>query len=97
MAITQQINALEPNQDLVPIPELNQQDSIQKPTLQELIIRQLRTGPKFRNQLVAEINKPRTTIYDCIKKMILDNKIKTIKTFKQKKCNGRPKIAFVLI
>jgi len=63
--------------------------------LQEKLIEILRNnGPLNRNQLVSILNKPRTTIYDNINKLMRLNIIK--KFTRQINSRGRPIVFFKL-
>ncbi|MHA1368872.1 MAG: helix-turn-helix domain-containing protein [Promethearchaeota archaeon] len=57
----------------------------------------LKNGPMTRDQLVKELQRPRTTIYDGLRKLMIRREIKRFPVHDKNKGKGRPKVAFALM
>ncbi|MBD3188945.1 hypothetical protein GF325_19110 [Candidatus Bathyarchaeota archaeon] len=56
----------------------------------------LEDGPKTRDQLVKKLGIPRTTIYDGLKKLIINKEVKKYPLIVPNRGRGRPKVLFEL-
>lgn len=66
-------------------------------TIEDELLGVLKGGPLTRDQLVQKINKPRTTIYDGLRKLIMRNQVKKYPIFATDRPRGRPQVLFSLI
>nr|MDO8113579.1 hypothetical protein [Candidatus Sigynarchaeota archaeon] len=66
------------------------------PTEEKLLV-VLKEGPLTRDQLVAKLAIPRTTIFDSLKKLIARNEAKKYPLFAAVRSKGRPQVLFSLL
>jgi len=64
---------------------------------EEKLLVVLKEGPLTRDQLIAKLGIPRTTIYDSLKKLILRNEVKKYPLFATERSKGRPQVLFSLL
>ncbi len=65
--------------------------------LKEKIIELLQDGPKTRPELVEITGIPRTSLYDGLKDLIVENRVKRYPLRTGERKRGRPQVLFALI
>lgn len=64
--------------------------------IEEELVDLLKEGPITRDQMVRRLRKPRTTIYDGLKRLIVRNEAKKFPLVLGGRARGRPKVLFAL-
>jgi len=67
------------------------------PTLKADIMVALKNGPMNRDKLVHALKVPRTTIYDALKRLMIEGDVKKSPFYTETQHRGRPTINFSII
>ena len=67
------------------------------PILKASIKKQLENGPLNRDQLVRNLKTPRSTVYDALRYLIIENEVRKAPHYTEKQHRGRPRVVFSLV